>query len=157
MPAEGRGRGGAVVVLRGRESRSHGEGRQRVSQGEDCNGRRHAGEHRRRDRLARPGVGGGRGTKRRMQLKLHRWAGEDPARKFGDLFNLVCDPAFLVHAWQRVAGNTGARTPGVDRATVAAVVTTVGVLKFLHDIRAQLKAGTFRPVEGACRTLCVSA
>jgi RNA-directed DNA polymerase len=84
---------------------------------------------------------------RRMQLKLHRWAGEDPARKFGDLFNLVYDPAFLVHAWQRVAGNTGARTPGVDRATVAAIVTTVGVQEFLHDIRAQLKAGTFRPVE----------
>src|SRR3954465_12081642 len=33
--------------------------------------------------------------------------------------NLVHDPAFLVMAWERVAGNTGARTPGVDRATVA--------------------------------------
>jgi len=29
----GSGRGGAVVVLRGRESRSHGEGRQRVREG----------------------------------------------------------------------------------------------------------------------------
>ncbi len=86
-------------------------------------------------------------TVRRMQLKLHRWAGDDPARKFGDLFNLVYDPAFLVHAWQRVAGNTGARTPGVDRATVSAIVTTVGVHESLHDIRTQLKAGTFRPVE----------
>ena len=33
---------------------------------------------------------------RRMQAKLHRWAGEDPSRRFGDLFNLVYDPAFLV-------------------------------------------------------------
>jgi Reverse transcriptase (RNA-dependent DNA polymerase) len=29
---------------------------------------------------------------RRMQAKLHRWAGEDPSRRFGDLFNLVYDP-----------------------------------------------------------------
>ena len=40
---------------------------------------------------------------RRMQAKLHRWAGEDPSRRFGDLFNLVYDPAFLVHACITVA------------------------------------------------------
>src|SRR6266568_1811111 len=34
-------------------------------------------------------------TVRRMQAKLHRWAGGDPSRRFGDLFNLVYDPAFL--------------------------------------------------------------
>ena len=28
-----------------------------------------------------------------MQTKLHRWAGEDSGRCFGDLFNLVHDPA----------------------------------------------------------------
>ncbi len=32
---------------------------------------------------------------RRMQTKLHRWAIEDPGRRFGDLHNLVYDPAFL--------------------------------------------------------------
>src|SRR6266851_1394059 len=58
---------------------------------------------------------------RRMQTKLHRWAGEDPSRRFGDLFNLVYDPAFLVHAWERVSANRGAKTPGVDRATAAQV------------------------------------
>jgi RNA-directed DNA polymerase len=82
-----------------------------------------------------------------MQLKLHWWAGEDPVRKFGDLFNLVYDTAFLMYAWQRVAGNDGARTPGVDRATVAMIVTTVGVNEFLQNIRTELKAGTFRRVE----------
>ena len=30
-----------------------------------------------------------------MQIKLHRWAGKDYSRRFGDLFNLVCDPDFL--------------------------------------------------------------
>jgi len=47
---------------------------------------------------------------REMQIKLHRWAGKDSSRRFGDLFNLVYDPAFLVHAWERVTTNKGART-----------------------------------------------
>jgi RNA-directed DNA polymerase len=84
---------------------------------------------------------------RRMQIKLHRWAGEDLSRRFGDLYNLVYDPAFLVHAWERVAGNTGARTPGVDRATVARIEATAGAEVFLGQIRDALKSGEFRPVE----------
>jgi RNA-directed DNA polymerase len=28
--------------------------------------------------------------------KLHRWAVEDEQKRFGDLFNLVCDPATLL-------------------------------------------------------------
>jgi RNA-directed DNA polymerase len=86
-------------------------------------------------------------TVRSMQINLHRWAGQDSARRFGDLFNLVYDPAFLVHAWQRVSSNVGARTPGIDRATVAQVETSVGVEVFLRQIRDSLKSGEFRPVE----------
>jgi RNA-directed DNA polymerase len=86
-------------------------------------------------------------TVREMQSKLHRWAGEDSSRRFGDLFNLVYDPAFLVHAWERVSSNAGARTPGVDKATVAMIETWVGVEEFLGQIRDALKAGEFRPVE----------
>ncbi len=84
---------------------------------------------------------------REMQAKLHRWAGEDPSRRFGDLFNLVYDPAFLVHAWERVSTNKGARTPGIDKATVAMIETWVGVEAFLGQIRDLLKSGEFRPVE----------
>ena len=29
-----------------------------------------------------------------IQTKLHRWARDDPHRRFVDLYNLVCDPAF---------------------------------------------------------------
>jgi RNA-directed DNA polymerase len=54
---------------------------------------------------------------RRMQTKLHRWAGEDLSRRFGDLFNLVYDPAFLMHAWERVSTNKGAKTAGIDKLT----------------------------------------
>jgi RNA-directed DNA polymerase len=84
---------------------------------------------------------------RRMQIKLHRWAGDDASRRFGDLVNLVYDPAFLVHAWERVASNAGARTAGVDRVTVAWIESRIGVEAFLQQIRDSLKSGGFRPVE----------
>src|SRR5690348_748438 len=84
---------------------------------------------------------------RRMQTKLHRWAGEDSSRRFGDLFNLVYDPAFLVHAWERVSTNKGARTAGIDGATAARVETLMGVEAFLGQIRDALKSGAFQPVE----------
>ena len=82
---------------------------------------------------------------RSMQTKLHRWAGEDPSRRFGDLFNLVYDPAFLVEAWQRVSTNKGAKTAGVDKVTAAWVETVIGVRVFLGQIRDSLKSGGFRP------------
>src|SRR5215207_9266208 len=62
-----------------------------------------------------------------MQAKLHRWAAADPGRRFDDLFNLVHDPATLLVAFDRVAGNTGANTAGVDGLTVAWVEEQVGV------------------------------
>jgi len=82
---------------------------------------------------------------RRIQDKLHCWAAADGGRRFDDLFNLVCDPAVLAVAWERVAGNTGARTPGVDRATVSWIVSQVGVGTFLHEVREQLRSRTFQP------------
>ena len=84
-------------------------------------------------------------TVRRMQLKLHRWASEDSARRFGDLFNLVYDPAFLIHAWERVRSNDGARTAGIDGLTVAQIETRVGVHAFLGRVRDLLKSGEYRP------------
>ena len=84
-------------------------------------------------------------TVRRMQTKLHGWATGDPGRRFDDLFNLVHDRAFLVVAWERVASNAGARTPGIDRATVAWIESRIGVEVFLRDIRAQLKGRVFQP------------
>jgi RNA-directed DNA polymerase len=84
---------------------------------------------------------------RRMQIKLHRWAIEEPDRRFGDLYNLVYDPAFLVHAWERVRSNAGSGTPGIDRATVATIETRIGVDVFLDHIRHSLKSGEFAPVE----------
>jgi RNA-directed DNA polymerase len=59
------------------------------------------------------------------------------------LFNLVCDPAFLTVAWERVRGNRGARTAGVDGVAPRAV-TEEG--RFLAGLRAQLKAREFQPL-----------
>ena len=85
-----------------------------------------------------------------MQTKLHCWAAADPGRRFDDLFNLVCDPATLMMAFVRVAGNRGARTAGVDGVTVETATGPLGVSGFLEDLRVQLKTGR----SGRCR--CVS-
>ena len=42
-----------------------------------------------------------------IQTKLHQWAADDPHRRFCDLFNLVCDPAVLLVAWDSGAGKPG--------------------------------------------------
>ena len=81
----------------------------------------------------------------RIQRKLHRWAGGDPGRRFDDVFNLVCDPAVLVLAWQRVRTNRGARSAGVDGESAYYVETVRGVQPFLSELRRDLKAGMFRP------------
>ncbi|GAA1007690.1 group II intron reverse transcriptase/maturase [Acrocarpospora pleiomorpha] len=86
-------------------------------------------------------------TVRRMQTKLHHWAREDSSRRFDDLYNLVYDPAFLVHAWERVAGNKGAATPGIDKVTVPMVEVWVGPERYLDRIREQLESQEFQPVE----------
>jgi RNA-directed DNA polymerase len=73
---------------------------------------------------------------REIQTKLHRWAIDDPDRRFDDLYNLVCDPGFLLVAWDRVRGNKGARTAGVDGQTVHQVEAGYGVGVFLDGLRA---------------------
>jgi RNA-directed DNA polymerase len=79
-----------------------------------------------------------------IQAKLHRWATDSPNRRFDDLFNLVCDPAFLVVAWKRVRGNRGARSAGVDGVAPRSIV--VGEERFLRRLRDDLKAARFEPL-----------
>jgi RNA-directed DNA polymerase len=89
-----------------------------------------------------------------MQTKLHRWAVADPGRRFDDLFNLVADPAFLVVAWKRVRGNTGARSAGVDGRTARAIETSAdGVAGLLESLRVAVKARTFRPLPARQRLI----
>jgi RNA-directed DNA polymerase len=97
--------------------------------------------------VAWPGLFAAEEAVARMQAKLHLWAVRDPGRRFGDLFNLVYDPAFLRVAWERVATNKGAGTPGVDRVTAGQVEARAGAEGYLGQIRDLLKLGEFRPVE----------
>ena len=83
---------------------------------------------------------------RRMQAKLHQWAASDPGRRFDDLYNLIHHPDFLAVAWERVSGNKGARSPGVDRVRPADISGEADVTAFLNDTREQLKARTFAPL-----------
>jgi len=82
----------------------------------------------------------------KIQTKLHRWARDDPHRRFDDLFNLVADPAFLLVAWVRVRGNKGARTAGVDGHTARSVEAVQGVEEFLDELRTSLKDRSFSPL-----------
>ena len=96
------------------------------------------------------------GAERRVleiQAKLHRWARDDPHRRFDDLFNLVADPAFLLVAWDRVRGNKGAKTAGVDGATASSVALRTGVEEFLDGLRTSIKDRSFRPLPVRERTI----
>ena len=74
-------------------------------------------------------------------------------RRFDDLFNLVADPAFLLVAWDRVRGNKGAKTAGVDGATASSVAARTGVEEFLDGLRACIKDRSFRPLPVRERTI----
>ncbi|WP_393071593.1 hypothetical protein [Streptomyces sp. LN704] len=81
-----------------------------------------------------------------IQTKLHRWATDDSHRRFDDLFNLVVDPAFMLVAWDRVRGNKGGRTAGVDGRTARSIEAGQGVEAFLDGAR-----GVERPSRRARR------
>jgi RNA-directed DNA polymerase len=100
------------------------------------------------------------------QTKLHRWAGEGERKRFGDLFNLVYDPATLLVAWERVKRNRGSQTAGIDGQTRKRVEQT-GVDVVLAELRQELKGGSYRPLptrerlipkrSGMLRSLGISA
>jgi RNA-directed DNA polymerase len=81
----------------------------------------------------------------KIQTKLHRWATDDGDRRFDDLFNLVTDPAFLLVGWDRVRGNRGGRSAGVD-GVVPRSIHTSQEARFLIELRDDLKAGRFQPL-----------
>ena len=82
----------------------------------------------------------------KIQTKLHGWARDDPHRRFDDLYNLVTDPAFLLVGWDRVRGNKGAATAGVDGHTAMSIAARQGVEEFLDELRSSLKDRSFRPL-----------
>jgi hypothetical protein len=126
-----------VVVLRGRESRPHGEGPALHR----CTGRR------RRTLMSAESarsVSRDRGVDRvhALQRVLYRCAKRDRDRRFHALYDKVARSDVLLKAWGEVRANRGAA--GVDGVTVDDVIGS-GVGDFLDELARTLRAGTYRP------------
>ncbi|WP_247356714.1 MULTISPECIES: reverse transcriptase domain-containing protein [unclassified Bradyrhizobium] len=81
-----------------------------------------------------------------MQRKLHRWSIANAEKVFADLFNIVCDRRTLLESWRRLTRNKGSRTPGTDGVTRKTVEERLGgAVRFIEDIRGELRSGTYRP------------
>jgi group II intron reverse transcriptase/maturase len=55
---------------------------------------------------------------------LKKLAAADPKKRFEKLYRLLRQPNFLALARERIAGNAGAQTPGVDRQTLTDITNT---------------------------------
>jgi RNA-directed DNA polymerase len=85
---------------------------------------------------------GGRDRVRALQRVLYRSAKQDPERRFHAVFDKVARSDVMRRAWNDVRASKGA--PGVDGVSIDDVETT-GVLAFLEELAAELRAGRYRP------------
>ncbi len=127
-------RDGACVVVRARESRAHGKGRQGT------------------DRIAKteePPVDSGDQADEAwllsIQSKLYQWSRTNPDDRYGDLWNWIVDPRNLRCAWRRISRNKGSRTAGVDGMTVPNIRSTMGEEAFIERLRDDLRNGRYQP------------
>ena len=78
------------------------------------------------------------------QLRRRLWAAakRQPGRRFHALYDRIFRSDVLKEAWKRVKKNKG--SAGIDAQTLTEV-EEYGVDRFLEEIAAELKAGTYRP------------
>src|SRR5215472_8996514 len=126
--------GGACVVVRARESRAHGEGRQ----GND-----------RVVKTEEPSMDLGDQADEAwllsVQRKLYQWSRTHPEESYRDLWNWITDLRNLRCAWRKIASNQGRRTAGIDGTTVAGICAGMGSKLFLEQLRSDLREGRYRP------------
>jgi len=79
------------------------------------------------------------------QTKLYECSWKNPDYVFCKLWGLITDPRNLRIGVERVTHNVGRRSAGVDGAT-AAMVLRQGIDSFVDGLRAELRAGTYRPM-----------
>lgn len=108
----------------------------------------HVGEEGKREGMDRESVPNSPGRRRPLdkvrQLQRRLWAAakRQPARRFHALYDRIFRGDVLKEAWKRVKKNRG--SAGLDAQTLKDV-EEYGIDRFLEEIGAGLKAGTYRP------------
>jgi RNA-directed DNA polymerase len=133
--------GGASVVVRARESRVHGDGRQEKRT-----------EAKTLERAMYVATQSDKDWLQSEQGKLYKRGQEDPSYVFRKLWGLITDPRNLRIAVARVASNRGRRTAGVDGVTVRTALRD-GIDTFVANARAELRSGAYRP--SPVRRVCI--
>lgn len=82
---------------------------------------------------------------RKTQVSFARKAQAQPTHRFGDLYHLVCRADWLQEALTAVLRNSGSRTAGIDGLSRKHLADEKAQAQFIHALRAELKAGTYRP------------
>jgi len=126
--------GGACVVVRDRESRSHGEGGQGIDTFSMT-------EEQSMDLDYKADYA----WVLSVQRKLYQWSRANPKEQYRELWNWLTDSHNLRYAWKRVASNKGKRTAGIDGITVGNILRGMGVNAFLENLQRELIDGSYRP------------
>lgn len=133
-PVMGAGGRGASRVVRARESRVQGEGRQGVGT-----------TPKPEERSVDSDLQADKTWLLSVQRKLYQWSRDNPDETYRELWNWVTDPRNLRCAWRRVSSNKGKRTPGIDGVTVAQITARQGRDAFVQELRQELREGRYQP------------
>jgi RNA-directed DNA polymerase len=79
-----------------------------------------------------------------MQRKLSQWATDDPTKRFGDLYSLLCHEVWLRVAAHEVLRNKGSETAGIDGKTKSNFLGDFD--GYIKSLKEALKAKTFEPM-----------
>lgn len=79
-----------------------------------------------------------------LQRKLYLAAKMNPKRKFGVLYDKICQSDVLRMAYEQVKANKGA--PGIDRKTFEVIEKELGMTAFLQEIQTKLIAKRYKPL-----------
>lgn len=133
-PGKKENKDGVSVVVRGRESRSHGEGWQGIDNFSMTEKQSMDLDYEADTAWVLS-----------VQRKVYQWSKANPREPYRELWNWVTDLRNLRVAWRRVSSNKGKRTPGIDGKTVGSIERSIGIKTFLVDLQRKLKGGMYQP------------
>lgn len=71
---------------------------------------------------------------------LHKLAGQNPSKRFVNLWKNLISVEWLAQAWEQIRRNRGSQTAGIDKMTDEKID-----LELIHKLAEKLKQGTYRP------------